>query len=199
MGLKIKIIIILATFSLVFTLGNIVSKQNKKIKKLKQNTSYIINETTRYKIKDSLNVLSIQQLNLSMKQIKKSETRLYSIIEDLKVDKRRIQSVVSSQKQTIYNFKSVAKDSIVYIDKVAIDTLKCTEYHDRWLDFETCIDKNDEAATKIVSRDSLIYVEHVIPKRFLFIKWGTKERKQEIISLNPHTEIMGTKFISTRK
>jgi hypothetical protein len=199
MGLKIKIIIILLTFGTIFTLGTIVYKQNKKIVNLKQNTNYITKEATRYKIKDSLNVLSIQQLNLSIRQVKKSETRLYDVIDDLKVDKRRIQAIVSSQKQTIYNFRSVVRDSIVYVDKIAIDTIRCTEYHDKWLDFSSCTNKNDEAMTEIVSRDSLIYIEHIIPKRFLFIKWGIKERKQEIVSLNPHTDIVGTKFISTKK
>ena len=51
---------------------------------------------------------------------------------------------------------------------------------------------------QFVSRDSLLYVEHIRPKRFLFFKWGIKERKQEIVSRNPHTIIMNAEFITIR-
>ncbi|MFQ7039320.1 MAG: DUF6549 family protein [Barnesiella sp.] len=33
----------------------------------------------------------------------------------------------------------------------------------------------------------------------LFIKWGGKERKQEIISKNPNTKILSAEYISIRK
>jgi hypothetical protein len=49
------------------------------------------------------------------------------------------------------------------------------------------------------SRDSLLYVEHVVPKRFWFIRWGVKERRQEIVSRNPHVRIVGAEFVTVRR
>ena len=33
------------------------------------------------------------------------------------------------------------------------------------------------------------------PRRFLFIRWGTKALRQEIISSNPHTRIVYSEYI----
>jgi hypothetical protein len=49
------------------------------------------------------------------------------------------------------------------------------------------------------TRDSLLYVEYIVPRRFWFIKWGVKERRQEIVSRNPYTRIMGAEFVVIRK
>ena len=37
--------------------------------------------------------------------------------------------------------------------------------------------------------------DHRIPRRFLFIRWGTKALRQEIISSNPHTRIVYSEYI----
>jgi hypothetical protein len=62
-----------------------------------------------------------------------------------------------------------------------------------------CIGADAKFAGRFESRDSLLYVEHVVPKRFWFIRWGVKERRQEIVSRNPHTKIIGAEFVTIRK
>lgn len=47
----------------------------------------------------------------------------------------------------------------------------------------------------IESRDTLRQIVHRIPRRFLFIRWGTKALRQEIISSNPHTRIVYSEYI----
>ena len=38
-------------------------------------------------------------------------------------------------------------------------------------------------------------VVHRIPRRFLFIRWGTKALRQEIVSSNPHTRIVYSDYV----
>ncbi|MCU6769802.1 hypothetical protein OCV73_12715 [Barnesiella propionica] len=73
------------------------------------------------------------------------------------------------------------------------------EISDKWFALNGCINKNNEFSGIFENRDSLIYVEHIVPKKFLFIKWGGKERKQEIISKNLNTKILSAEYISIRK
>jgi hypothetical protein len=80
-----------------------------------------------------------------------------------------------------------------------MDTLRCIEIINKWFNLSGCIDANSKFAGRFENRDSLLYVEHIIPKKFLFIKWGIKERRQEIVFQNPHTKIMGLEYITVRK
>ncbi len=96
--------------------------------------------------------------------------------------------------QTVYKIKTVLKDSI------RTDTLHCVEYKNNWIDFVGCYNKQNEFEGTIESRDSLIYEEHIIPKRFLGFLWkyGCKERRQNIVSRNPYTKIVSTDFITKK-
>ena len=48
---------------------------------------------------------------------------------------------------------------------------------------------------RVRSVDTLHQVVHRIPRRFLFIRWGTKALRQEIVSSNPHTRIVYTEYV----
>ena len=37
-----------------------------------------------------------------------------------------------------------------------------------------------------------------MPRRFLFIRWGTKAVRQEILSRNPHTKIVYAEYVKIR-
>nr|WP_297832814.1 Arm DNA-binding domain-containing protein [uncultured Rikenella sp.] len=113
----------------------------------------------------------------------------------------RLVKLLREAEETIYALRSTARDSIVYIEGKP-STIRCVDYHDTWLDFSGCFSGENLFEGTIRSRDSLLYVEHVVPKRFLGFLWNTKrvkERRQEIVSRNPHTEIIGAEFITIRK
>jgi len=51
----------------------------------------------------------------------------------------------------------------------------------------------------LVSRDTLYQVVHRVPRRFLFIRWGTKGIRQEMVNCNPHAEITYSQYIELVK
>lgn len=197
--MKTKITIILTAVVPVglFIFGLRFQNLKKENRDLRQNNNWISKESQHYKTSDSLNAISIQQFNLSLKEYKESRQEDYETIMQLTADKKRLQSITTSQSQTIYKLKTEVRDSIVYRDSLRIDTIKCWNYKTIWIDFSGCIE-NGTIDAQITSRDSLLYVEHIIPRRFLFIKWGQKERRQDIISKNPDTEIISAEFITIR-
>ncbi|MDR2691684.1 MAG: hypothetical protein LBB73_05215 [Dysgonamonadaceae bacterium] len=70
---------------------------------------------------------------------------------------------------------------------------------EKWFDLYGCINDSDKFTGSLESRDSLPYAEHIIQKRFRFIKRGVKERRQETVSRNPHTRIEGAEFVTVKK
>jgi len=165
----------------------------------RQDTYVLLNEMNDYRTKDSLNAVSVSELQLKLSEVEQYRSEDMKLIASLQADRKRLQQITSAQTQTNYSLNTIVRDSIVYRDHYQVDTIRCIDIAEKWFDLHGCIDANSKFAGKFENRDSLLYVEHVIPKRFLFIKWGIKERRQEIVSRNPHTKITGAEFITVRK
>jgi hypothetical protein len=190
----------------ILVLLSVISYQRKCIRVIReerefyrQNTHSLLTDIDSYRMRDSFYVVSINELILTVGEYKKYRQEDMKLIEGLKVDKKRLERITTTQTQTIYELQSSVRDSIVYVDNYIVDTLRCLDIANKWFDMRGCVNKKNEFSGTFENRDSLLYVEHVIPKRFWFIKWGVKERKQEIVSRNPHTRITGAAFVTIRK
>ena len=72
----------------------------------------------------------------------------------------------------------------------------------RWSDRHVSVDgiiRADSVSCQVVSIDTLQQIVHRVPRRFLFIRWGTKAIRQEVVSSNPHTRITYTEYIEFNK
>ena len=78
------------------------------------------------------------------------------------------------------------------------DTVRMFRWRDPWISVEGCIGR-DSAACRIRSVDTLRQAVHRIPRRFLFIRWGTKALRQEIVSTNPHTRIVYAEYVKIER
>lgn len=71
----------------------------------------------------------------------------------------------------------------------------------RWSDRHVSVDgiiRADSVSCQVVSIDTLHQIVHRVPRRFLFIRWGTKAVRQEVVSSNPHTNIIYTEYIELK-
>jgi hypothetical protein len=201
-NLKIYIVLGIIIASLAGTtafLTNRLKKEKAEKELYQKNTDVLMGKVEAYKANDSLNVVSIGRLELKLSEYKKYRAEDLELISSLKVDKKRLEQITTAQTQTIYELKGSVRDSIIYVDNYIVDTLRCLDIANKWFDLHGCINKKNEFSGTFENRDSLVYVEHVVPKKFLFIKWGVKERKQEILSKNPNTKIVNAEYISIRK
>lgn len=164
----------------------------------RDNTHVLLSENILYRTKDSLNAISVGQLNLTLKEYKKYRADDAALIGTLKADNKRLKGITTAQMQTIYHLQGEVRDSIIYVDRLIPDTLQCVEIVTAWFTLNGCTNRKKEFTGQFVSRDSLLYLEHVKPRRFWFIKWGVKERRQEIVSRNPYTQIVNAEFITIR-
>ncbi len=168
--------------------------------RLSDNQTTLFSAVDTFKVADSLHAIKVKALNLTIDEYKKYRAGDLQTIKLLTKDVNRLQQVGAIQTQTDYKFKAPVKDSLIYRDKLLHDTLQCASYSNEWLDFIGCYNQKKEFEGVIQSRESLIYEEHIIPKRFLGFLWkyGCKERRQNIISKNPYTKIVSAEFITIK-
>jgi len=190
---------------IIAVLISVIVWQQERIKVIKnernlyrENTHTLLGDRDQYQTKDSLNAVSIRQLELKLAEVNRYRENDMKLIETLQVDKKRLQQITTAQTQTNYSLITTVKDSIIYRDHYSTDTVRCIDIAEKWFDLHGCIEADSKFAGRFENRDSLLYVEHIIPKKFLFIKWGCKERRQEIVSRNPYTIITGAEYITIR-
>jgi hypothetical protein len=191
-------------------LFGVIVWQSTRIRTLRQdrdvyrsNMTVLLDSVERYRTREGLNAATVRNLELKLSEFERYRAADARTIKTLRANIKDLERVTTAQTATIYELSATARDTVIIRTNGANpDTLTCVEYKDPWLDFEGCIDGENRFTGRIESRDSLLYVEHVIRARFLGFLWKTrrvKERKQEIVSRNPHTVIRSAEFVTIRK
>lgn len=205
---KTKIYIAIGIVLVLVSMAGAIKILNDKLKKEKaekelyqKNTHVLLDDIQTYKTKDSLNVVSVGELRLTLKEYEKYRAEDMALINKLKVDKKKLESITTTQTKTIQELKGSVKDSIVIRDNIIIDTLRCITIREKWFDMVGCTNKLNEFTGKFENRDSLVIVNHVKQKRFLGFLWyyGKKDNRVEVVSKNPNTIIEGTEYIELRE
>lgn len=175
-----------------------LSEVKTEKKRLANNQEALLTDVETYKTEAGKNAASVLRLELSKSELEKYNKDLTQTVSDLKIKISRIQSASTTATSTDYSITTPVRDSIVYRDRLILDTLKRITYNDAWLNVDGTIQKGIFSGN-IQSRDTLVQVIHRIPKRFLFFKWGTKAIMQEVTTKNPHSKIVYTQYIELKR
>ena len=163
----------------------------------KNNTEVLMSDVERYKVRDSLNVARTESLELTIKEFQKYRAEDAALIKQLKTKNRDLQSVVTSQSQSLYELSAIPKDTVIVRDSVMIDAL-LLHCGDEWFNFDGIL-SNGKLEGNMITRDSLLLAETVKYKRFLGFLWRTNKiqnRMMDVISKNPHTVIQDVELIT---
>jgi len=208
--MKTKIyIVIAAILAALFGSTVYLYKQNQKIKlerdNYKGNSESLLLGIKNYKTKDSLNAATVGMLILTVSDFERLRKKDSELIKSLQVKNRDLQSVSNTQTQTINKLKGKFRDSIIKIpDEIGFktDTLRCIDIINPWYELHGCSNKNGDFTGTFKNIDSLLIAVTVDYKRFLGFLWKTKKvknRKVDVISRNPSTEIKGIEFVQIEK
>ena len=171
-------------------------REHSERNRLESNQSVLMSSLENYRISDSLNAARVDALNLTVSEFKKGFSELEGLLKEMHIKVKRLETVAITGTNTSYYITTPVRDSLVFVP--VPDTLHAIRYRDAWLSLSGYI-KNREFIGSIESRDTLVQVVHRVPKRFLFIKYGTKGIRQEVVSKNPHTTINYAKYIELKK
>lgn len=170
--------------------------------KYRTNTETLLQDVSRYQTKDSLNAAKVGVLELKLSEFEKYRADDAALIKTLQVKNRELEALTSAQCQTIIDLRGTVRDSLVYVDRVVVDTLRCITAADKWFSFDGCVNRKNEFTGTFINRDSILIAATVEYKRFLNFLWKTKKvknREIDVVSKNPHTKIMGVEYIEIEK
>lgn len=192
MKTKIPYIIAIVILAACYISFSHLKSENKK---LKANQETLLDSVKSFKVSDSLNTITIGNLELSLKQFKKYHADDAILIKQLKGQKPEV--IIKPSAQTEYKVRTGLKDSIIYKD-----TLKTILYKSKWNYISGFVDK-DTINLNIINYDELLITESLQKKKFLFFRlpisiFGYKRKVLNVISKNPNTKIMSAEYITIK-
>lgn len=193
---KILLYVNVALILTVSVLSCWLNNVREEKKRLADNQEALLSDVDYYKTESGKNAASVLKLELSKSELENHCQDLTKTIDELNIKIGRIQSASTTITKTEVKIQTVVRDSIVYRDLPV--NLKVIKWRDPWVVLNGVLDGENFSAN-IESIDTLSQVIHRIPKKFLFIKWGTKAIRQEVVSSNPHSKIVYTEYIELKK
>lgn len=191
---------IAAALAIVFE-GQTIRRLKGERDRYKGNTETLLSDVELYRTRDSLSAARVQSLELTVKEYERFRADDAALIKSLKQKNRDLAAVNKTQSQTIIDLQAIPHDTVIVIhDSIRVPAV-AVHCGDAWFDFDGVLTK-DEFTGTLQNRDSLLLAETVKYKRFLGFLWKTKkvkDRQLDIVSKNPHTEIMGIEHIVIEK
>ena len=163
------------------------------------NTAALLSDIERYRVQDSLNAARVQSLELTVREYERFRADDAALIKQLKQRNRDLAAVNKTQSQTIIDLRAVPRDTVVLVRDSIITPAVAVHCGDAWYNFDGLLTK-DEFTGKMEHRDSLLLVESVRYKRFLW--WKTKrvkDRQLDCVSKSPHNSIIGLEYVVIEK
>jgi predicted nuclease with TOPRIM domain len=174
-----------------------ISLLQKEKERLKQNTEALMSGAKYYENKFGESTAEVNRLNLTVSELQDNRAALVQEVKNMDIKLKRLQSISNTSLVSEFNSKLTLHDTIIVRDTF-IDTVQCASYKDEYIDVNVC-DFKDEIYANIITYDTIIQVVHRVPKKWWFIKYGTKAIRQTIKSSSPYTKITYTEYIEIKK
>ena len=206
--MKNKLIIILSavTVILLVTIGiqtSAYKRSQEDVRVYRGNVDALMRDVEAYRTKDSMSVVKTAALELRLSEFEDFCEEQKTLIKKLNIQKKELESIVTSQTEAIYELSGHATDSVIkYVDRVQTDTVTKIAYSDKWIDLDLLIRDDKAFEGRIATRDNLHVVENVEYKRFLGFLWRTskvKKREVNVVSESPYSTITNVEYVEIRK
>ena len=198
--------LILAAIVIVAALAVMCMLADRKIERLTAerdrhagNAAALLYDIQRYRVRESLSAARVQSLELTVKEYERFRAADAALIKELKQRNRDLAAVNKTQSQTIIDLRAIPRDTVVLVRDSIITPAVAVHCGDAWFDFDGIL-TGDQFTGKLTNRDSLLLAETVKYRRFLL--WKTrkiKDRELNVVSRNPHTEIIGIEHVIIEK
>ena len=190
----------LAIYAIVATAVIVVGAKYllKENARLENNNYALIESVKTYRTKADESAASVQVLRLKVGEYEELRAADAERIRNLKIKLKRLESASKSVTKTAVDITVPLRDTVILRDTLRLhDTVRLFRWRDSWVTVDGVID-NNSVSCSVSSVDTLHQIIHRIPRRFLFFRYGTKAIRQEIVSSNPHTEVVYSEVVSFR-
>lgn len=189
---------ILAVVAIIWGQSFRITQLKDERNRYERNTETLLSDVKHYRVRDSLNAARVQSLELTVQEYERFRADDAALIKELQQRNRDLAAVNKTQSQTIIELRAIPRDTVVIRDSVRVPAVS-VHCGDAWYNFDGLLTK-DEFTGKMEHRDSLLLVESVRYKRFLW--WKTKrikDRQLDCVSKSPHNSIIGLEYVVIEK
>ena len=185
----VAIVVTLATI----VCGYVIASLSDECGRLRANQRALLTDVELYRTRANESAASVEVLQLSVNEFRELRAKDAKHIEDLGIKLRRAESYAKSATTSTYEERLPLRDTIILRD-----TVRIFEGGDKWSRVQGSVTA-DSIAYSLHSVDTLYQVVHRVPRKFLFIRFGTKAIRQEIVSSNPHTTLVYSEYVELPK
>lgn len=193
-------------------------------RRVQSNNEVLTDSVEFYRTASGKHAASRQVLELRASELERYNAQLAATVRELRIRTRRLETAATTATRTEVQITAPLKpagpqpsawekygagvrraaDSVkAALDRKFSGLPKVPEAKVfRWSDRHVSVDgviRADSVSCHVESIDTLQQVVHRVPRRFLFIRWGTKAIRQEVVSSNPHTNIVYTEYIELKR
>ncbi len=183
----------LVTLICVVVCGGVISHLAKENRRLRSNEHALVEGVTYYRTENGRSAASVEALELELAEFREQHRRDAEEIASLGIRLRRAESYVKSVAVTTIADSVVVRDTVIVRDSVTV-VAQHFEDVNTWSRVEGIL-FGDSLRYAVSTIDTLHQVVHRVPRKFLFIPYGTKAIRQEVWSSNPNTELVYTEYI----
>lgn len=180
--------------AIIIVLVYLLQGQGRELDRLQINQEVLLDSVKFYQTENGKSVASVKELQLKKYELEQYCSDLTQQVKALGIKLRKIEAIAQAGTETKINVKTIVKDSLIYIDRYNVDTIKSVHWCDSWTDMYATINK-DSLEARITSRDTLTAVVHR-KKKCLFKK---AEYRLDITSCNPHNSIVYERYVKVIK
>ena len=195
-----KVVIAIVVALAVFVCLSVQQRQIERLKAERDryvgNVETLMSDVTIFRVRDSLSAARVQSLELTVKEFERFRADDAALIQSLEHRNRELSAINKAQSQTIIELRAVPKDTVVLVRDSIVTPAVAVHCGDAWYDFDGLLTADQFTGT-LANRDSLLLAETVKYKRFLGFLWKTRkiqDRQLDVISRNPHTEILNLEY-----
>lgn len=178
-----------------------IRRAQTEIRRLTENQTVLTGQAELFRNRVGEEAAATQVLRLRCAEFERLRAADADRIRRLGIRIRRLEAAATNVARTTIDTAAPLRDTVILRlhDTIRLrDTVRLFRWRDAWVTVEGIVEE-DSVRCRVESVDTLRQVVHRIPRRFLFIRWGTKALRQEISSSNPHTSIVYTEYIRTER
>ncbi len=198
--------LILYALAVTLLLAGSLRRYRTETHRLGQNQHALLSQIEQYRTRAGEAAASAEVLQLRCREFERLRAGDAERIRQLGIRLRRVEAAATLATATEIDVQAPLRDSVVrrdfsalcdsgrMVSAVRFDSVRLFRWRDPWVTVEGRI-RGDSVTCRIESVDTLRQIVHRVPRRFLFIRFGTKAVRQEIVSSNPHTRIVYAEYV----
>lgn len=222
---RLLIIAIVVLNCLMLIQAALLRAERAERRRIQSNNEVLIDSVKFYRTASGKHAASRQVLELQTGELERYNAQLAAQVRELRIKVRRLEAAATTATRTEVQITAPLKpagpqpssawekygagvrraaDSVKaaldrkFPGQPSVPEAKVFRWSDRHVSVDGII-RTDSVSCHVTSIDTLRQIVHRVPRRFLFIRWGTKAIRQEVVSSNPHTRITYTEYIEFKR